>query len=402
MARPEARRMRLWIIAGPVGLAVLGALAFWMTRHRVKPGEEPARTETVARQTPINAESPLPQLAKALKDADGMALAVLAKRLADKPDGSVDPIPTDESPQWLAVVENLRGAFPKFSPYGRGTAVAVVSRVFNRYTREPAPLDSPTALGPALDLFSAALGDTQPGVRIAALQAVSGLWSWAPGHEMLTIEVENIAHWKESLHTLAIRALADREPKVRAAAVTCLSALPLDDQARPAVAYIQDASPEVRYAVLDGFKMRRMLLSDEQILPLLYDKFAGIDQVAEEVLKLRGLTPSQIGLGKMVASPTPRVRASVIEMLADHPDVDPVVWLMFLSRDKEPSVRAKAVEALAKQKSPRAKERLSEMAASDPEPSVRTAAAKAAPPVKDVTASLPPLPGSARLNPKAN
>ena len=405
MTQPDARRNRTWMIAGALGLAALGALGFWMSQGRRNAGGNPEQAEPASASatdsTPINAETTLPRLASALKNADGMALAVLAKRLDDKPDHSVDPIPASESPQWQAVIENLRAAFPRFSPFGRGTAVAVVSRIFDRYSREPAPLDCSTGLAPALDLFSAALGDSQPGVKIAALQAVSGLWGWSPGHEMMTIEVENIANWKENLHLLVVRSLADTEPKVRAAAVTCLAALPLDEQAKPAIAYIHDASPEVRYAVLNGFKMRRLLLDEEQILPLLYDRFDGIDAVAEEILKLRGLTPSQIGLGKMVASPMPRIRASVIDVLDDHPDIDPVVWLMFLSKDSDASVRTKAVQALSKQSAPQAKARLSEMATTDPEAEVRTAAARVAPPA-DVTASLPPLPGSPRLNPKAN
>ncbi|HEU5117347.1 MAG TPA: HEAT repeat domain-containing protein, partial [Isosphaeraceae bacterium] len=385
MTQPDARRTRTWMIAGALGLVALGASGFWIMRADRKADSKPAQAEKAVESTPINAETPLPRLASALKDADGLALAVIAKRLADKPDKTVDPIPESESADWQAAIENLRGAFPRFSPYGRGTAVAVVSRIFNRYARDPAPLDCSMGLAPALDMFSAALGDTQPGVRIAALQAVSGLWSWAPGHEMMSIEVENVANWKENLHTLVVRALADPEPKVRAAAVTCLAALPLDDEARPAVAYIHDASPEVRYAVLNGFKMRRLLLDEEQILPLLYDRFEGLDQVAEEILKLRGLTPSQIGLGKMVASPMPRIRASVIDVLDDHPDIDPVVWLMYLSKDSDASVRTKAVQALSKQSAPQAKARLSEMAISDPEAEVRTAAAKVAPPT-DVTA----------------
>ncbi len=401
MTQPDARRTRTWMIAGALGLAALGASAFWMTQGRRPHQAQGEKVETASVSGPVNADTPLPQLALALKNADGMALAVLAKRLDDKPNEAAKPIPASESPQWQEVIENLRGAFPRFSPYGRGTAVAVVSRIFDRYSKEPAPLDCSTGLAPALDLLSAALADTQPGVKIAALQTVSGLWGWSPGHEMMTIEVENIANWKENLHSLVVRSLADPAPKVRAAAVTCLAALPLDEQARPAVAYIHDASPEVRYAVLDGFKMRRLLLDEEQILPLLYDKFDGIDAVAEEILKLRGLTPSQIGLGKMVASPMPRVRASVIEVLDDHPDIDPVVWLMFLSKDTDASVRTKAVQALSKQSSPQARARLSEMATSDPDEEVRTAAAKVAP-ASDVTASLPPLPGSPRLNPKAN
>jgi hypothetical protein len=46
--------------------------------------------------------------------------------------------------------------------------------------------------------------------------------------------------------------------------------------------------------------------------------------------------------------------------------------------------------------------RLAEMAQSDASEAVRQAARKLVPAIDETTASLPPLPGSASLNPKAN
>ena len=95
-------------------------------------------------------------------------------------------------------------------------------------------------------------------------------------------------------------------------------------------------------------------------------------------------------------------RLSVIPLLKNRTDLDPVVWLLQLSRDPVESVRLSAVEALATHKTPAVQRRLSEMARSDRSQAVRRAAGKFAPPIEETTASLPPLPGSSSLSPKAN
>ena len=82
--------------------------------------------------------------------------------------------------------------------------------------------------------------------------------------------------------------------------------------------------------------------------------------------------------------------------------MDPAIWLIQLSRDPEEMVRISAVEAMAPLKSPSIQHRLAEMARSDLSEAVRKAAGKLAPPVRESTASLPALPGSSSLNPKAN
>ena len=61
-----------------------------------------------------------------------------------------------------------------------------------------------------------------------------------------------------------------------------------------------------------------------------------------------------------------------------------------------------AIAALANYKTPAVQRRLAEMARSDSSEAVRKEASKFVPPVEETTASLPPLPGSSSLNPKAN
>ena len=86
----------------------------------------------------------------------------------------------------------------------------------------------------------------------------------------------------------------------------------------------------------------------------------------------------------------------MIPLLGKRTDIDPVVWLLQLSHDPVESVRIAAAEAMAERFTPEARQRLSEMAETDPSPAVRQAVNQLE------TAALPPLPGSTNLNPKAN
>jgi hypothetical protein len=159
----------------------------------------------------------------------------------------------------------------------------------------------------------------------------------------------------------------------------------------------------VRYKTLMTFANRPALLSADAILKRLHDTEPGIPELAEMILKGRGLTKEQIFLGKQIFDPHPEVRASVIPLIRDRTDIDPVVWLLELTHDSDDTVRAKAVESLVDRDSPEVDRRLKEVAMSDTSAAVRSAAKKSAKrQVGEATAALPPLPGSASLTPKAN
>jgi hypothetical protein len=120
------------------------------------------------------------------------------------------------------------------------------------------------------------------------------------------------------------------------------------------------------------------------------------------VLKTRGLSQEQISLGGLIFSPKPSQRVSVIPLVKNRTDLDPVLWLIQLSHDPVESVRISSIEALANYKTPAVQRRLTEMARTDRSEAVRKEASKFVPTVEESTASLPPLPGSSSLNPKAN
>ncbi len=339
----------------------------------------------------------MPVLAQALRNGDARALAVLVQRMLAKVEAPPAAIAESEADSWLETLGALRNGFLKFSGYGRASALSVSTKILDRFGVEPAPARWLEALAPVHDLLTLGLADPDLDVRVTALVEIGRRWGWLPGKTPTPIEEQGLAEWKDGFQAPVVRRLGDREPKSRAAAVACLGSLPIDAAAAPAVAYLEDrASGAVRQQVLISFANRPALMSEDAIIKHLDDPETGVPETAETVLKIRGLNQEQISLARLISHPKPGMRTSVIPLLKDRTDIDPVVWLIQLSYDAEESVRASAAEALAAHDTPEARNRLAEMARDDRSPAVRAAAGKF------ITAALPPLPGSPSLNPKAN
>lgn len=390
---PARRGTRLWI-SGFLGLTLIAMLAAFLLASKGRPLAQPT-PEVV-----IDDATALPVLAQALRESDARALAAVVHLTAFKADAA--PLTEAEADRWAEILNGVRAGFLKFGTYGRASALAVTSRVLQKFTPEPAPKNWLVILTPAHDLLTSGVADTNLDVRAAALSEIAGLWSWAPGRPLIRDEEDVLADWKNGFHGPVLRRLGDRDAKTRVAAVACLGKLPDINDAAQAVAYLGDpSSPEVRKQVLISFAARPALLTEDAILKHIDDKGDGVAEAAEIVLKIRGLTQEQISLGSMIFHPKPEIRASVIPLIKDRSDIDPVVWLIQLSRDSSEAVRMGAVEALAQRKTPEVGQRLAEMAVTDSSPAIRRLAGKYAP-EHAKTASLPALPGSPSLNPRAN
>ncbi|MHC5544596.1 HEAT repeat domain-containing protein, partial [Singulisphaera rosea] len=279
------------------------------------------------------------------------------------------PVEEAEAKSWINVLSAVRTGFPKFGGYGRVTALLVTAKVLNRFSVETAPPSWTKVLPLTSDIFISGMVAPEIDVKVNALLEVGKLWGWTPGKTPEPLEEDALGEWKSSLLRSATgRCMGDIQPKVRAAAVACLGNLPIDEVVKPAVACLEDTrkgAGEVRRQVLISFARRRTLLSEDAVLKLLYDPEPGIPEMAEIVLKTRGLTNEQINLGRMIFHPKPELRSSVITLLRDRTDIDPVVWLLQLSHDSDESVRANAVEALSSKLSPEVRRRLAEMAKTD-------------------------------------
>lgn len=396
---PERGRTRSWVVGAAAVAAVCGAMAYYKGR----PGPLAARPKAAgAVKSPYDAKTPMAALVAAVKAGDGLALAEVFERTAGPEAPAPAAVSADELPGLVALAEALRDGRPKFVKAGQTAALAVAGRVLDRLGLDPAPAGWLDALTPTQDLFLAGLGHRDPAVRAAALEVVGRFWSWLPGRAMFRVEERTLGLWKESLYQATLRDLSAPDPGTRAAAVSALAALMIDSAAQPAAAYVADrTSAEVRKKALLGFAQRPTLLTDDMILPRLHDDDKLVALVAEQVLKARGLTPDQIALGRLVFHPDAVERGSVVAKLAGRTDIDPVLWLVHLSRDPVADVRARAATALAHQDAPEARARLEELAAADRSPRVQDVARRLLQDA-DATVSLPPLPGSAGLNPRAN
>jgi hypothetical protein len=395
--RRRASRRIAGIIAGAVIIAAIGIGFrfgfFGAGQHGLRPvGSVPA----------IDESSSLSSLNQGLRNNDSRVLALVQERFTPKANVPSRGLSDAEGAELVETLSALRTGFLRFSPPVRATAVTVACRVFDRFTVEPAPACWLQALPTLHDLLTASLADSAQKTRFTALDEISRLWVWVPGRSLMPVEEQALAEWKGGLHPSVLRCLASPDPTTRMAAVACLGALPVDSAAAPALAYLEDSNAEVRQQTIASFSQRGLLLTDDMLFKRLHDENTTIREQASLILKIRGRTQEQISLGGLMYSDKADQRLSVIPLLKNRTDLDPVVWLIQLSRDPVESVRLSAVEALASHNTPSVQRRLSEMARSDSSQAVRKAAGRFAPTIEETTASLPPLPGSSILNPKAN
>jgi HEAT repeats len=398
---PEPRRASRKIAGILVSLALISALGLgvWFGFPGARqPGAGAAGTGA----TTVNDQSPLGVLNERLRTGDHQMLAFIHKRAKPVPNAARQAVSEQDATTWIETLTALRAGFPRFSAAGRATAVASACLILDKFSVEPAPAQWAVALEPVHDLLIASLTDSDKMPRYAALIDAGRLWVWMPGRSLTPLEEQTLGEWKAAIHKPVVRCLGARDFETRMAAVACLGSLPIDTAAAPAVRYVDDPVAEVRKQTVSSFSQRPLLLTHEMLFSRLHDSDPIVREMASLALKTRGLSREQISLGGLIFSPKPEQRVSVIPLLKDRTDVDPVIWLIQLSRDPNEIVRITAIEALAKHKSPTVERRLAEMARTDGSEAVRKAASKLVPSASETTAALPPLPGSSSLNPRAN
>jgi len=400
---PVQRRTK-WLVAGTLGVAALGFLLGSVTWTS---DSGPSRKSVPTTPAKSAADNPLAGINEGLRRSIPGALSELHAVITSKPADKTaqKAVSVQEAAEWVETLRSIRAGFLKFATPARGTSGLLSVMVLNKFAVDPAPASWIDALQPIHDILTACLNDNEPVVRVIGLNEVAKLWSWMPGRSLTPFEEQLLANWKQGMHQPVVRCLASRDSATRLSAVACLGALPIDEAAAPAVAYLEDHdSLDVRKQTLVSFAQRPGLLTEEMLLKRVHDTDMSIRETALAVLKARGLTSEQISLGSLIFHPKPEFRLTVIPKLKERTDIDPVIWLLELSRDPVEIVRIGAVQALADQKSRSVSinRRIAEMATSDRSEEVRKVARKFVPSNDETTASLPPLPGSSALNPKAN
>lgn len=398
---------------GAVGLAIVaGGTATW-SYFRAAPAAPEAPAPAVAETIPFDPA----KAAEGLARGEAEALAAFRGRLvAPSEEGRSIHLSDQEVDEAVTLLDAATRGLGRFGPVGRATVAGLAGSVLERAAAEPAPANWSKLLEPIHAVLSLTLADADVQVRSASLGATARIWAWAPGRAALPVEESILASWKDAFHAPVAQLLNDPEAQVRAGAVLNLAQIPIDTLAAPAAIRVADISPDVRRQVLLAFARRPGVLGEDSILPRLHDEDESIILLAKFVLDQRGLTEPQIELGRQVFHPNAEIRKQVLGEVQGRDDIDPVVWIVHLSRDPDEGVRAAALlamaEALTAEKAnPDLRKRMTEMAVADPSGPIRAKARKllpaedaaALPPIgTDATVAIPPLPGSPALNPKAN
>lgn len=169
---------------------------------------------------------------------------------------------------------------------------------------------------------------------------------------------------------LAQKGLAspDPEKRVRAVRLAMHPGINLLDEVTP---LLNDPRPEVRRAAMLAVGPAAGAMPTDNLLPWLHDSDADVRRLCEAALLARSdFRPEHLPLARLITAPQPSVRLQVLRQLQRNHDLEPGIWLRRLSHDTAPEVRAAAVRAAAGQSVADLSDRLSQMAQSDPSPTV--------------------------------
>jgi len=137
------------------------------------------------------------------------------------------------------------------------------------------------------------------------------------------------------------------------------------------VPLLRDPDPEVRRAAVLALGSAQSVIGDDDLLPLLHDSDAQVQQLCEVALRSRGLQEEHLECARLISDPSPTARLQLLQRLRHATDLDVGVWLRRLSQDSSPAVRAAAVRAASQQAQLGLRDRLLEMSQQDPSPTVR-------------------------------
>src|SRR5262249_46453454 len=132
-----------------------------------------------------------------------------------------------------------------------------------------------------------------------------------------------------------------------------------------------DPDPEVRRAAVLALGSAQNVIGDDDLLPLLHDPDAQVQQLCEVALRSRGLQEEHLECARLISDPSPTARLQLLQRLRHATDLDVGVWLRRLSQDSSSAVRAAAVRAASQLAQLGLRDRLLEMSQQDPSPTVR-------------------------------
>jgi hypothetical protein len=144
-----------------------------------------------------------------------------------------------------------------------------------------------------------------------------------------------------------------------------------------AVPLLRDPSANVRRQAICAVGLKPDLISSEDLLAWLHDPDKEVRRWCEKALRSpqRNLSELQVELGRLITDNSAQERLKAFRYLRRDDHVEPGVWILRLSYDKEDAVRIAAARAAAEHRVAHLSDRLHEMAQGDRSPTVRQEAA---------------------------
>lgn len=165
---------------------------------------------------------------------------------------------------------------------------------------------------------------------------------------------------------------AAREACPRCRAETVRLAMAAGSEAlKQIVPLLHDPDAEVRCLTLLALGSREDIVSTDDLINWLHDPDPKARDICTQALRSRGLIDERLRLAWRLTHPDPTVRAQVPAEVFRFPDLDINVWLERLCRDPSAAVRAAAVRAAGEAGSPLFTQKLADISANDPSPTVR-------------------------------
>jgi HEAT repeat protein len=257
-------------------------------------------------------------------------------------------------------------AFPGMSRAGQVQALQLVEDLFKKEPKDPRKreylyVSMKQLVGEAAYVQDSSVRQHAMTLAISALTAPSG--DNAPAD----------AGCVDACRSLVRVSLADAMGANRILAIR-LAQRPEINLLPDIIPLLRDSSAAVRREALLALGPAPEVMGDDHLLYWLTDPDEDVRRLCEMALRGRGLQENHIHLARLMADRRPAVRLKVIDNLRSAPDLDPGAWLRRLSHDPVAAIRAAAARAAADQARIDLRDRIEQMAQSDPSPTVQQVA----------------------------
>jgi HEAT repeats len=326
-------------------------LAWYYVRQLTHTYQE--NRDAYARKVATLEEAALPGVLEGLQSSDAIVCGNMqyALLLMTEQWGVADP-------RSQRLVECLNIHLADFSPVGQEKIVLLLTAFLQQDGPKPLP---PRLTKEVSEILLAAEKNSE--LRAVSLLLAAEL-----------VECVQPGQWVDVCRAMAERGFQDERPGARIAAVQLLLREPMrknKELVGKAIPLLRDEKSAVRRAALVALASESDLVREEHLLPLLHDDDAEVQWLCEMALRKRGLHDDDLEMARMISHKSPATRMRVLHRLPRMPELNLGEWLRQLSQDPEPAVRTAAARAAADYPQAHFAARLREMAEHDPSETVR-------------------------------